>query len=320
MITGLNRSGTTFLYQLMAKASGSWMAPAYYETEAHPVLTPGQPDARKEKAQAVLDVLTEFMPELLSMHELHLTEPHEDISIFMASMVPWQMSLIYDMPEWTEFLKSEKGQRARGAAFRMHKRWLQHLQNNRRVEHGNEFVEQRRWLLKYPFVTMELPHFLEVYPDATFIVCHRDPADVMLSWLQIIKAIHLNGNELAKEEVYNEVTVVGFDFIKWLMEGLLSFREEHRDMEDRFIDIAFVQFTADPLKVVRQIYSRLDKKMSDEEECQLKAAIEQKQREHVERKAKRNTVQWSDFGITRADVEKELAPYYTWLRSKELLA
>lgn len=58
------------------------------------------------------------------------------------------------------------------AAYRIHKRQLQLLQWR---------TPQPRWALKYPNHVLALDKILEVYPDARFVMTHRDPVQTLAS-------------------------------------------------------------------------------------------------------------------------------------------
>ena len=58
------------------------------------------------------------------------------------------------------------------ACYAHHKQVLQLLQ-----WHG----ERRRWVLKWPCHLVALDPLLEVYPDASFVITHRDPVQALAS-------------------------------------------------------------------------------------------------------------------------------------------
>ena len=58
------------------------------------------------------------------------------------------------------------------AAYRTHKRQLQLLQWR---------MPQPRWALKYPNHVIAMDEILEVYPDARFVMTHRDPVQTLAS-------------------------------------------------------------------------------------------------------------------------------------------
>jgi LPS sulfotransferase NodH len=47
------------------------------------------------------------------------------------------------------------------------------------------------------------------------------------------------------------------------MERITSFREAHPELEGRFIDVKYHELISDPMAIVRQIYRRLDLRLTE---------------------------------------------------------
>ncbi len=76
---------------------------------------------------------------------------------------------VHDVPEFFDFLMDGLDL---AAAYRVHKRQLQLLQWQ---------MPHPRWALKYPNHVIAMDPILEVYPDARFVMTHRDPVQVLAS-------------------------------------------------------------------------------------------------------------------------------------------
>ena len=64
----------------------------------------------------------------------------------------------------------------------MHRRTRQRLS----WQHGTRLgAAPRQWLLKMPFHLAELETLVATYPDAIFIQTHREPREIMPSWLSL---------------------------------------------------------------------------------------------------------------------------------------
>jgi hypothetical protein len=123
----------------------------------------------------------------------------------------------------------------------------------RRVLKLLQWGERRRpWRLKTPAHVLFLPYLDRVFPDARFVMTHRDPTDVMLSVADVYADIagqltdHLDRPYLGRLNV--EHWSAG-------MERVMKFRDAGADR--RFYDIDFRAMQADPIGEVRGLYAWL---------------------------------------------------------------
>jgi hypothetical protein len=117
----------------------------------------------------------------------------------------------------------------------------------------------RPWRLKSPSHVLWLDALNEVFPDARFVMTHRDPTDVILSVADLYADIvggftdHLDRRYLGQLNV--EHWSVG-------MQRALRFRDSEADK--RFYDIDFRAMQADPIGSVTGLYGWLGEPVSDE--------------------------------------------------------
>lgn len=123
----------------------------------------------------------------------------------------------------------------------------------------------RPWRLKTPTHILFLDHLDRAFPDARFVMTHRDPTDVILSVADVYADIagvftdHLDRHYLGQLNV--EHWSVG-------MQRALEFRDGGAD--DRFYDIDFRAMQADPVEAVRGLYGWLGQPVSDEHEAGMR--------------------------------------------------
>jgi Sulfotransferase family len=116
----------------------------------------------------------------------------------------------------------------------------------------------RPWRLKTPTHILFLQYLDRAFPDARFVMTHRDPTDVMLSVADVYADIagvftdHLDCHYLAQLNV--EHWSIG-------MQRALKFRDGGAD--DRFYDIDFRAMQADPIGEVRGLYAWLGEPVTD---------------------------------------------------------
>jgi Sulfotransferase family len=123
----------------------------------------------------------------------------------------------------------------------------------------------RPWRLKTPTHLLFLPHLDRAFPDARFVMTHRDPTDVLLSVADVYADIagvftdHLDRPYLGQLNL--EHWSVG-------IERAMNFRDAGADQ--RFYDIDFRAMQADPIGEVRGLYAWLGQPVTDEFETGMR--------------------------------------------------
>ena len=117
----------------------------------------------------------------------------------------------------------------------------------------------RPWRLKCPTHLLFLDHLDRAFPDARFVMTHRDPTDVMLS------VAHLYGDYVGRFTDRVDLPYLAeLNVQQWSlgMERALAFRDAGND--HRFHDIGFRAMQSDPVGQVRTLYQWLGEPVSDE--------------------------------------------------------
>ena len=164
----------------------------------------------------------------------------------------------------------------------------------------------RPWRLKAPTHLLFLPYLDQAFPDARFVMTHRDPADVMVSVAEVYADIagaytdHLDPCYLGQLNV--EHWSVG-------MNRALKFRDGGAG--HRFCDIGFIDMQADPVGEVCRLYRWLGEQTTDEFESAMRRwwTANQQDREPVTHPDP------ATFGLDLAQVRPLFAEYIT--RSQE---
>jgi hypothetical protein len=159
-----------------------------------------------------------------------------------------------------------------------------------------------RWQLKSPQHAIALDALVERYPDARFIVTHRDPATCVASVASLARAF---ADTFAEPRPGNEYGPLWSDILAAMGDGMSDFRRRHGD--DRFVDVSYRKLTSQPLETVRDIYKGLGEHLSAEAEQAMSAhaevAVPQRFGKHVYR--------WEDLGLNRADLDERFSSYRT---------
>jgi Sulfotransferase family len=124
----------------------------------------------------------------------------------------------------------------------------------------------RPWRLKSPAHVISLDYLDRVFPDARFVMTHRDPTDVMLSVADVYADIVGGFTDHIDRRYLGELNVK-----QWStgMDRTLKFREGGAD--DRFYDIDFRAMQADPIGQVRGLYAWLGEPVTDQFEDRMRA-------------------------------------------------
>jgi hypothetical protein len=164
-VIGLWRTGTTILSYVLAQDPASrslrrWEAALPCPP---PGLDPAADRDRIERLEAQIARQHEATPELAAINIQEAEGPTECVLTLSHEF----KSLLFDcslhVPSFYEWNR-KVDQRS---AYELHLATLQLLQWQEPAE---------RWQLKAPAHTLSLPALLEVYPDARFVVPHRDPS------------------------------------------------------------------------------------------------------------------------------------------------
>jgi len=251
VIAGLPRTGTSHLHNLMA--SGPALRSLPYWESLEPVLPAreetgplgGPDDPRRARTQAGLDFLDAALPHFKRMHEMTVDHVHEEIQLLAIDFSTMLFETMAPMPSWRDhYLTADQTPH-----YAYLKRVLQALQWQR----GGE-----RWLLKSPQHIEQFGPLVEVFPDATFVVTHRDPVAVTLSvgtmlayssWLSAARP--------------DPARIGGY----WAerLETMLRACARDRDAlpADQTIDVHFDEFMADDVAMVERIYELAGQPMTD---------------------------------------------------------
>jgi hypothetical protein len=173
-ITGLPRSGTTFLHRLLLEDPGN-RAPLVWQT-IYPYPPQTGADARVAQVARQLRAFERLAPEFRGLHPLDATSPQECSEITAHVFRSLRFDTTHHIPSYRQWLD----QAGHLPAYRFHKRFLQHLQHQ---------APGGRWVVKCPDHLFALDTIRAVYPDARLVFVHRDPVKVLLSVARLTEVL-----------------------------------------------------------------------------------------------------------------------------------
>eukprot|EP00923_Selenidium_pygospionis_P033447 GHVN01058753.1.p1 GENE.GHVN01058753.1~~GHVN01058753.1.p1 ORF type:complete len:1009 (-),score=128.74 GHVN01058753.1:278-3304(-) len=307
-ICGLNRSGTTFLQRLFFQDKESIRTPVYCEMitpfgkngSTRPVGvandSPWPEDSRVEFAQELLDYRLGVSEDWQAVHQQGPALPDEDMLIMEHVGRCYSLCCPFDLPTYRRWLLDDDKKQLR-SAYRFHKQFLQHLQHQR----GGEL----RWLLKMPFHLFTLDSLFEMYPDAEVIMMHRDPCETLPSWCNLVRlsrSLLTDGepsiSTIASEEV---------EAMSSMIASAMAVRRASPHLADKFHDVKYESFIADPSGTVENLYKRLGLSFTPQVKQRMEDFICQDERERVKKKQRLGL---TDVGLEEGQVKAAFDDYY----------
>jgi Sulfotransferase family len=197
-ITGLPRSGTTFLHRMMLEDPAN-RGPLVYETIYPSPPPPSKPDRRAAQVARQLRTFDTLAPEFRGLHPLESTSPQECSEITAHVFRSLRFDTTYHIPSYRAWLDADPVGHL--PAYQFHRRFLQHLQHQ-----AGARSSRPRWVLKCPDHLFALNAIRAVYPDARLVFVHRDPLKVLLSVARLTEVLRrpftrrLDPAQLGQEE------------------------------------------------------------------------------------------------------------------------
>ncbi len=171
-LTGLPRSGTTYFQYLFDRDTRFRLIRTWESIS--PLPPPGfdAESVRRRKAEEAERRRQSKPKEIEGFDALHLLDLDgpDECHVFMEqSYAAAGYQNLYDVPSYFDYMTTSLDFTP---SFRVHKRQLQLLQWR---------MQQPRWAVKYPNHVLAMDAILEVYPDARFVMTHRDPVQTLAS-------------------------------------------------------------------------------------------------------------------------------------------
>jgi len=289
-VTGLGRSGTTLLHELLALDPAA-RAPALWEF-THPVPPPDATSAAQDPRIAVADdeitLMDEMVPAFTGMHENRGFLPTECIFAFAYQCSTDMYTGLYDVPSYT--MHRAGGDRAPEYAW--HRRLLATL--------GSRHPGQ--WVLKAPSHLSALPTLFAEYPDARVVVTHRDPLRVVGSLTDMMATLRWMHSDHVDHAAIAELLGMGLVF---QMDHVSEARDSGAVPEEQVWDVRYSDLVADPVATVEALYGDWDREVTPEFRGRLEAYVEQRHRGH----ASGHDYSFDDTGLDREALREQLRNY-----------
>ncbi|MEM8500707.1 MAG: sulfotransferase [Pseudomonadota bacterium] len=283
IIAGLPRSGTTHLLNLISVDRRLRSLPYWESIEPFPAnASPCEfnpDDPRVLQCREQLSVQDVIMPLFKNMHDMSPQHTHEEIELMGLDFSMMLFENYALMPEWRDYFVSHD----QIEHYRFLKRCLKALQWLRGPE---------RWIMKSPQHLEQLPQLLKVFPDASFVLTHRDPVSVTVSLLTMLSY----SARLSRDPVRpDDIAQYWVDRVERMLQGCVNGVDCLP--QERTSQVLFHEFMANDVATVERIYDRAGHPMTRE----IRAAMQGYMRDNP--RGKYGQIEYDlmgDFGLESA--------------------
>jgi hypothetical protein len=232
-INGLPRTGTTALANMLSLDPQFRCLRGWEQAQPCPPPVAGHEadDPRRARSEAE----NAAMPaEMKAMHLYDVDATMEDTELLGMAFHGQQFTLpVYGYHAWWRTADAVP-------AYEYHRRVVKLLQSER----GPDL-----WLFKAPHHNFHLDAIAHAYPDAKFVMTHRDPVKSVPSWASIVSTI------LPPAEGQRDLHRLGREVSNHLRVGVEQAISARAQLgEDRFVDVHHRDLIADPMHEVRRVY------------------------------------------------------------------
>ncbi len=253
---GLPRTGSTALACLLAedpecRPLRNWEA---ISPCPPPDRATASTDPRIAEAEAFMTRRAQRFPRMTAMLPNSATSPTECQGIMGHDFKSQIFQAMVHVPQYTEWLNHKADL---VSTYRYLKRVLKLLQWR---------WPTRRWRLKNPSHSLFIGALNEVFPDARFVMTHRDVAAVIPSvadlYFELRRAFSDTVDLVSIGKMTNQ-------FCKLAMQRMIAFRDGGEN--HRFFDIHFIPFQHDPFPSIAALYDFLGEELTSETRKRMQA-------------------------------------------------
>jgi hypothetical protein len=286
---GLPRTGSTALSFLLAcdtarRSLRTWEAS---KPCPPPETATEHTDPRIAETQVGIDMTNEMFPGFVGMLPTAATGPQECILLMafdFRSQIFEAMARIPSYSAWILQCDMEP-------AYRYHRRVLRLLQWR---------CPPDRWWLKTPAHMHSIDALDRVYPDARFVMTHRDVGKVLPSVCALFEAL---SDILTEHPDRLAIGSHNSELWRYSLQRLIDFRD--RGNEGRFFDLSFESVQREPLTAVAQLYSELGDVLTDDARKRMQEWWSESSKE----RSGPHTYKPEMFGLDPAAIREQFAFY-----------
>ncbi|MFK8018283.1 MAG: sulfotransferase [Pseudomonadales bacterium] len=251
IIAGLPRSGTTHLLNLISvdprlRSLPYWESIEPFQDGAVPVAAFDPNDSRIIQCREQLSIQDSIMPLFKNMHDMSPEHTHEEVELMGMDFSMMLFENYAIMPKWRDYYLTHN----QTGHYEFLKRALKALQWIRGPE---------RWILKSPQHLEQMPALKAVFPDASYVVTHRDPVSVTSSLLTMLSY----SARLSRDPVQpSDIALYWVDRVEKMLRACIAGTGclPHEQTKQ----VLFHEFMADDVGTVDAIYTQAGHPMTND--------------------------------------------------------
>jgi hypothetical protein len=289
-LMGLPRSGTTYFQYLFDRDRRFRLIRTWEASMPSP--PPGYDPASVERRRAEWRELQKQRGQFEGFEALHLYDEDGSDECHAFLQQSWGaagLNNLYRVPGYFDWLLDGLDL---AETYRVHKRQLQCLQWR---------SERKPWALKYPNHVIAMNEILEVYPDARFVMTHRDPAQVVASISKM--TWNLRGMCAAAPVDMHEVGRDMLSFIQRHIDRIMAF--DAGPHGDRVVHVDYYALVADPVREMRAIHAGLGIDTPED----VAKMVGDWHASNPKNARGRNDYSLDQYGLDVDEVRRQFAPY-----------
>jgi hypothetical protein len=288
LVLGLPRTGTTLLSELLHRdpANRSLMRWEAGASVPPPRAREMATDPRIEQARVGGDAMDALNPGFKAIHHEAPDGPTECVAVLAQDFKSLLWSVIAHVPSYDAWLLDCD----QASAYEYHHSVLALLQSR----------APGRWALKTPHHCLGLDALAARYPDARFVMTHRDPVTVMGSVCSLTRSL---AGTFSDADHTAEIAETWTSIAQALVERVMAWRDEHGD--ERFLDVAYADLVRDPVAVVAGVYDHFGEQLSTQAETNMRRYVA----EHPKGEHGRHEYRLDALGLDAGELEDRFAAY-----------
>ena len=239
LISGLPRSGTTFLHNLLGEDPANLVPRVWQLIHPYPLSRSGAGrDRRLQQVARQLRLFQLLAPRFRRLHPIEADSPQECSEVTAHLFASLRFDTTYRIPSYRRWLDDA----GHLDAYRFHKRFLQHL----RHQAGG----RGRWVLKCPDHIFALGAIRTVYPDADLVFVHRDPVAVLASVARLTEVLRRPFTRRI-----DRIEIGRQDSERWLTAaGLMIAAADREVFAKPIFHVHYADLVGDPMGTVAGLY------------------------------------------------------------------
>lgn len=290
VITGLPRTGTTVLQNLLAQDGEHRTLRLWEALRPGAAAAPDGPDRDRliGQARTWLRHSYDVAPDLAQVHPLTAEGPEECDTLLQNSFASQHFDDMFNAERYSHWYATAH----LGEPYRYYALQLAALAS---PDPGTE-----QWVLKSPAHLGHLDALLDALPEAIVVLCHRDPRHAVASYASLIRAVRAPHTEHFDRQLAGAQAV---------HRCALAVRRAQASRETSpgtpFIDISYERLLRDPIGAVSGIYDRLGWSLRPTARARMRRWLSR----NPQHRFGEHRYGLAEFGLSDEQVAEEFGPY-----------